>query len=368
MKVSNLVLWRSDSFILGMLKTLFSVSVNTLRYHFFGVRTPVIVSLSVTSRCNLRCVYCYSGEDNRNAVDVPTRELFHIIDEFYDLGTRVFMLQGGEPLLHPDIDEIIAYIKAKKAYCSVTTNSLNFREHLEALKQVDQVQLSIDGNAEITEANRGKGVYESLVEAGRLCHYNRIPFHLHTVLTRRTTVENTLDTLAEMAKSYNTNLNFCLPASTGSALDKHLATNEQALKLYKIILARKKQGMPVNNSLQGLRDVISWLSDHLFDSYIRSDDEEQKKMYPKCIMGNLVCWLDSVGRLHPCAIQFGKEGFSYSIKEHGVRGAWERLKNLPCHYCAGSAEFNNLLRLRPEAVWNSLKFLPKNVLPGRKYL
>ncbi len=340
-----------------MYTTLLSIAINTLRYKFTGERTPVVLSLSVTSRCNLRCIYCYSYEDNRHATDVPVQELFSIINEFHALGTRVFMLQGGEPLLHPHIDEIITYIKAKNAYCSITTNGMYLRQHLEALRQVDQVQLSIDGNSEVTEANRGRGVYEALIEAMKLCDKHRIPFHLHTVLTRLATVENTLNPLTNLANIYKTYLNFCIPATTGFAIDKNLATNEQVHALYQTILEQKHLGMPTNNSEQGLRDIISWTEKHAYNSYIRSDDEVQKKYYPKCIMGNLVCWLDSSGMLHPCAIQFGRKDFSYSIVEHGVRGAWERLKYLPCHYCAGSTEFNNLFSFQLKTVINSLKFL-----------
>lgn len=342
-----------------MLTTLTQIAIQTLRYRLFGTRTPLVLSLSVTSRCNLRCTYCYSEADNRHAADVPTRELFRIIDEFYTLGTRVFMLQGGEPLLHPDIDAIIAHVKSKKAYCSVTTNGTYVQKHLAALKQVDQVQLSIDGNEAITAAHRGAGVYASLLEAIKLCHNARIPFHLHTVLTRMSTVDNTLNPLEELAHSYKTYLNFCIPATTGSAQDKHLATNEQVHDLYQLILERKQRGMPTNNSRQGLLDIVDWTVGQSYDSFISSADEKQKKRYQKCIMGDLVCWLDSSGRLHPCAICYGKKDFSHSIYEHGIRSAWGQLKSRPCHYCAGSTEFNNLFRFRPESIMNSLKFIFK---------
>jgi len=339
-----------------MICAMLSIAKNTLRYKLFGTRTPVIVSISVTSRCNLKCVYCYSEEDNRRAADVPRQELFGIIDEFYALGTRVILLQGGEPLLHPDIDEIIAYVKSRGMYCALTTNSLSLEAHVAALKKLDQVQLSIDGDKEITEANRGTGVYASLLEAVKLCYENGIPFHLHTVLTKRTTVENTLEPLSKLAETYRTYVNFCVPAATGSARDRHLATSEQVHELYTTILDRKKQGMPTNNTEQGLLEVIAWTADHALDGYVRVDDP-LRSGYEKCIMGNLVCWLDSAGMLHPCAVRFGQAGYSTSIREYGVQGAWERLKDLPCHYCAGSTEFNNLLRLSPSAVINSLKFL-----------
>lgn len=342
-----------------MFTTLSHIAIQTFRYRIFGTRTPLVLSLSVTGRCNLRCIYCYSENDNQHGMDVPSQRLIDIIDEFYLLGTRVFMLQGGEPLLHPDIDTVIAHIKSKGAYCAITTNGMYVHKHIKALKLTDQVQLSIDGNQEITDANRGAGVYAALIEAISLCNSNNISFHLHTVLTSSTTAENTLTPLQQLAQEHNTYLNFCIPAKTGSALDRNLASNQQVHELYQSILLQKGLGMPTNNSVHGLREIIFWTAQYSYDSFIRSNDTEQIKRYPKCVMGNLVCWLDSTGMLYPCAIKFGQPGFAYSIHEYGIKGAWKKLQKLPCHYCAGSTEFNNLFRLQPESVFNSLKFLFK---------
>ena len=340
-----------------MLPTLLNITANTLKYKFFKIRVPIVLSISITSRCNLKCTYCYSEEDNRNARDVSPEEIFKTIDEFYNLGTRVVMLQGGEPLIHKNLDDIVNYIKTKKMYCSITTNSINFERHINTLRKLDQVQLSIDGNKELTDRNRGSSVYDSLLNAIKLCHGNRIPFHLHTVITKDTTTENTLVPLTELANKYKTYLNFCIPASTGSAKDKNLATNKQIHEFYKVILEWKRKGMPTNNSELGIIDVIKWGESHSFDSFIPSRDYIQKNKYSKCVMGNLVCWLDSSSMLHPCAIRFGQKGFAYSIKEFGVKGAWERLKNIPCHYCANSTEFNNLFNFKIKSVINSLKFV-----------
>lgn len=340
-----------------IIPALINIAASTLKYKFFKIRTPIVVSVSITSRCNLRCVYCYSKEDNRYAKDVPKEEIFKIIDTFCGLGTGVVMLQGGEPLLHKDLEQIIDYIKNKKIYCSVTTNSLNLEKHIDALKKVDQIQLSIDGNKEITDRNRGSGVYESLLEAMQICHENNIPFHLHIVVTKDSTYENTLEPLIALANKYKTYLNFCIPAPTGSARGKELATNEKIHEFYKLILEKKKQGMPTNNSYNGLKDVIKWVENHPYNSFIASHSGSRKGRYPKCVMGDLVCWLDSDGLLHPCACRFGQSGFFYSVKDFGVTGAWQKLKDIPCHYCANSTEFNNLFNLRIGSVVNSLKFI-----------
>lgn len=343
-----------------MISSLAAICRDVLGYKKFGIRKPLVLSISITSRCNLRCSYCYSASDNMSGRDIPTDELCGIIDAFHSIGTRIIMLQGGEPLLHKEVDRIITHVKSKGMYCAVTTNGMYVPEHLDSLKQVDQVQLSIDGNEEINDRNRGNGVYAALVRAMALCRDSRIPFHLHTVVTNESTRENTLLPLLELAKKYSTNLNFCFPNPTGAALGMHPASEEHLAAFYRMILDCKNKGMPINNTRRGIADIIGWMAMNRCHTYIPSGSANTASN-PKCVMGDLVCWLDSEGMLHPCAVRFGQEGFSHSVKEYGVVEAWRKLANKPCHYCANSTEFNNLFNLRAEAVVNSLKFLSRKM-------
>lgn len=331
------------------------IARDVLGYKLFGRRKPLVLSISITSRCNLQCAYCYSSRDNMNGKDLPVEELFGTIDAFHALGTQVVMLQGGEPLLHGDLDRIVSHVKSKGMYCAVTTNGVYVAAQLQTLKKVDQVQLSIDGNRAITDKYRGKGVYDSLLTAMALCRDNRIPFHLHTVVTDETTVDNTLLPLLELARMYETHLNFCFPAPTGAAEGARLASGDRIRDFYRQLLDSKDAGMPVNNSRRGIEDVIEWTKKHRCDECIPTDSVLSQS-WQECIMGNLVCWLDSEGMLHPCAVKFGQTGCSHSIRPGGVAEAWRRLADKPCRCCANSTEFNHLFNFRLEAVLNSLKF------------
>ena len=338
------------------LGNLTSMGIGALQHKALGKRIPLIVSISLTSKCNLRCIYCYSYEDNQSATTVPFERLKWIIDEFHNLGTKVIMLQGGEPTLHKQFDHIVDYVKAKGLYCSVTTNGVRFERHLNALKKLDQVQLSIDGERELTDRYRGAGVFDTIMKAVKLCNKNKIPFHLHAVITDTSTVENTLNPLIKVCEENNTYLNFCIPNPTGGAKDINLANNYQIQEFYKIIREKKKLGMPTNTSYSAIDNIIRWGEQFPYDKYIEVADSENVGKYPSCVMGDLVAWLDTKGQLHPCAVQFGQPGFSASIDEYGVSGAWDKIQTLPCHHCANSSEFNSLLNLKPEAIWNSLKF------------
>ena len=69
-------------------------------------RRPLLVQLVVTRRCNLACGYCHEYDSVSPPVDADL--LARRIDHSADLGTLVITLTGGEPLLHPQLDALIA--------------------------------------------------------------------------------------------------------------------------------------------------------------------------------------------------------------------------------------------------------------------
>ncbi len=82
-------------------------------------RAPVEAQLIVTRRCNLSCGYC-TEFDNVSA-PVPLADLTRRIDALHRLKVINISLLGGEPLMHPEIDKVVAH-GARAAQVSVTTN------------------------------------------------------------------------------------------------------------------------------------------------------------------------------------------------------------------------------------------------------
>src|SRR3954454_3441505 len=66
---------------------------------------PIMVHLIPIRRCNLSCAYCNEYDDYSKPV--PTETIKHRIDRLADLGTAVITMSGGEPLLHPELDELL---------------------------------------------------------------------------------------------------------------------------------------------------------------------------------------------------------------------------------------------------------------------
>jgi MoaA/NifB/PqqE/SkfB family radical SAM enzyme len=106
---------------------------------------PVLAHVVPIRRCNLSCAYC--NEYDKHSAPVPLEEMLRRIDRLAELGTTAVHLSGGEPLLHPDLDEIIRRIRDRGMLAGLLTNGyLLTRERIERLNDtgLDQLQISVD--------------------------------------------------------------------------------------------------------------------------------------------------------------------------------------------------------------------------------
>ena len=81
---------------------------------------PVLAHVIPMRRCNLACAYC--NEYDRTSDPVPLEEMRRRLDKLADLGTSIITLSGGEPMMHPDLDEIVAHIRRRRMIAGLITN------------------------------------------------------------------------------------------------------------------------------------------------------------------------------------------------------------------------------------------------------
>ena len=96
-------------------------------------------------RCNLACTYCNEYDDFSKPVD--TRIMRYRIDHLARLGTTLITISGGEPLLHPELESIIARIRHHGRIAGMITNGyLLTVDRIRALNDagLDHLQISID--------------------------------------------------------------------------------------------------------------------------------------------------------------------------------------------------------------------------------
>ena len=106
---------------------------------------PVMAHIIPIRRCNLSCAYCNEYDDVSKPV--PTDVMIKRINRLADLGTGVITLSGGEPLLHPELDEIISAIRRRGVMAAMITNGyLLVPDRVKKLNAagLDHLQISID--------------------------------------------------------------------------------------------------------------------------------------------------------------------------------------------------------------------------------
>src|SRR5271168_3703143 len=106
---------------------------------------PVMAQIVPMRRCNLSCTYCNEYDDFSKPV--PLDEMIRRIDHLGRLGTSIITISGGEPLLHPELDDIIRCIRKNGALAGMITNGyLLMPDRIERLNKagLDHMQISID--------------------------------------------------------------------------------------------------------------------------------------------------------------------------------------------------------------------------------
>ncbi len=151
-----------------------------------GVNVPPIIIFSVTDRCNLTCQGCYAQSFRHESEgELDAAELRKVVEEAHDLGVSFFVIAGGEPLLRPEIDGIMADFP--QIIFFVFTNGLLLTEDWIALLRRRRnivPLLSVEGDRAMTDERRGPGTYDKLrALVGRL-NARKVFFGVSLTLTR----------------------------------------------------------------------------------------------------------------------------------------------------------------------------------------
>lgn len=149
--------------------------------------------ISLTDRCNMRCVYCMP-EIGMKFMPRPelltTEELLVVVRAAAAVGFRKLRLTGGEPTLRPDLIEIVRAFKATPGieHVAMTTNALRLAPLAEGLKQagLDRVNVSIDTLdpdkfRRVTRGGRFEEVWAGIEAADRV---GLLPIKLNAVVVR----------------------------------------------------------------------------------------------------------------------------------------------------------------------------------------
>ncbi|MFC1514807.1 radical SAM protein [Candidatus Omnitrophota bacterium] len=306
-----------------------------------GKRTPLLVNWSITNKCNRACRYCNIW--NCNSRDLSEEQSLSMIDDLYELGTKVIHFTGGEPLLRSDIGNILKYCHKKNIVTSMNSNGTFVPQKISELVNLNLLGLSLDGPREVHDSIRGNGSYGEVLEAMDCAKEAGVRFRIITVLSRSNL--GAIDFLLAKAQEYKTLVVF-QPATSfllGGDRENPIAPDEQEYKrVISELIIRKRKTKHIGNSLSGLNLLYHW-------------------PYPKrirCLSHFISCRIESDGRVYAC---FRNREQGKKIDDHGlsIKAAFSQLFVTDCDrcWCASSVEINCLMSLRVDSMINSWSFI-----------
>jgi len=149
--------------------------------------------VSITDRCNYRCIYCKPEEQFEfipHEEILRYEEIVEIIEEAVNLGVTKVRITGGEPLVREGIVDFIRHLRKinKLEDISLTTNGFFLPEYAEKLKDagLNRVNISLDSLQEekYTKITRGGSLEKTLKGIDSALKAGLLPIKINTVLIR----------------------------------------------------------------------------------------------------------------------------------------------------------------------------------------
>lgn len=121
----------------GMLLESFEVAAD------FYLKTPPLVWVELTRRCNLSCPHCYIDGGEARKDELPSEWFFSLLDDLAEMGVWAVAFTGGEPTLHPEFSRLVNYARELGMLVGVATNGMFLTEELLSSLRKDGVILSV---------------------------------------------------------------------------------------------------------------------------------------------------------------------------------------------------------------------------------
>ncbi|MES2222121.1 MAG: adenosyl-hopene transferase HpnH [Acidobacteriota bacterium] len=243
---------------------MWTVATYVLRQRWSGrKRYPLVLMLEPLFRCNLACAGCGKIQYPAHILkkQLTPEECFRAADE---CGTPMVSIPGGEPLLHPQIGEIVEGLVARKKYIYLCTNALLLKEKLHLFKPSKYLSFSVhmDGQREHHDFSVClEGGYEKAIEGIREAVAKGFRVTTNTTLFDGADPNSVRAFFDEMMSAGVESMMVAPGYTYEKAPDqKHFLGRARSRRLFRAILANRKKSWRFNASpmymefLMGKRD------------------------------------------------------------------------------------------------------------------
>ncbi|MGQ3684485.1 MAG: radical SAM/SPASM domain-containing protein [Candidatus Loosdrechtia sp.] len=157
--------------------------LNTRLQSYRDYPIPHSFVLSLTSDCNLACDHCYARVYSEPKV-LSAEVLESVLRQADSLGCFFFVLTGGEPMLYPDLLDILSR-HDKNLFILITNGTMisdNVAKRLSYLPHIIPI-ISLEGGREDTDKRRGSGIYHKIINAFNNLQKNKVLYGFSITVT-----------------------------------------------------------------------------------------------------------------------------------------------------------------------------------------
>jgi SynChlorMet cassette radical SAM/SPASM protein ScmE len=232
------------------------------------MRMPRLVDLEITSRCNLRCKYCYYYENPAVTYhDLPTEAWLTFFDELGRSNVMEVCIAGGEAFMREDLPELIDGIIRNRMRFSILSNGTLITDKMAAFladtNRCSYVQISIDGShPEPHDAARGQGSFQNAVRGIRILQRHDVPVAVRVTIHRHNVydLENIARFLLEDLglPGFGTNSAGYLGSCRSHANEMLLSTQEREIAMATLIKLSEKYDGRISATAGPLAEARLW--------------------------------------------------------------------------------------------------------------
>ena len=275
----------------------------------FGKNIPDQVTISITEECPNRCIHC-ALPDSGDRASLSPEEVKDVIDQVIDMGTTLIIFDGGEPMMYPDLVEVVEHVDPDKAISTAFTSGTGLTpEKAVSLKDAGLFAVNVSLDSPYPDEHdrmRGRtGVFDDASSAIKNSLAAGLLVDIYVVLSPMN--------IHDLKEFYS--------------LASNLGVHE--LSFYEIV--------PTGRWIDHENDVLSKKDREILDSFVEwSIADRRLRIFSiphvmrstGCFAGRRWLHITPEGDVLPCAcipIPYG------NIREEGIRTIWKRIRKDPVY-------------------------------------
>jgi SynChlorMet cassette radical SAM/SPASM protein ScmE len=226
---------------------------------------PQKVTLNITNKCNLECLYCGVSSTKNQPGDLSLEEWKKVVDELAQIKVFQLLISGGEPFMRSDLSEILDHILRYHFRISINTNGTLIDDEIISQAcnsgRLDVIQVSLDGpDSQTHDRIRGKGSFERTIRGVETLRRWKACFSFFVVVS-----QNNKDSLQQIVR-----------------LSKRLGASQISFSPL----------LPQGSALSHFNDLFLFFDER---KEVEAELKELKKKYSRFIGGSLI---KTIERMH----------------------------------------------------------------------